>query len=402
MPYDNAPFPDLEPAPFRYRTVFISDLHLGSTRTAAPYLYEFLSHLDFSVVKDIYIVGDAIGGSEHRKYRQQPFPEIERRCLDVLNYADSIGVRLHVIPGNHDEELLPLLDMLNDPGRSGMFGSNTRFVEECDFETGGPDSKRLKVLHGHKRAPIWYDKPAFLPLRLAVDAGYYALIESSHHVSHALYKTCGTHARLAAGFKAAARAVIEPCFFHKAMAAELAGQGYDGAVMGHTHMPGVKIFHPGGKPFVMINDGDWMESCTAAVVGEEGGLPRVMDYRAERRHHGFATLPDVADAHPARFAAFRPQTDRQVQMIHRLWPARDRSKIFAQYAAARRDLSALFRAAGGEEQMRELAGTMRFAARKLDFSPAFRKGRGVEAALPASNFSGIPLQSAIINQRLGL
>ena len=68
---------------FRYHSLFISDIHLGSGTTAAPYLYEFLSHLDYTALQKLYLVGDIIDGWEHQGGRQKSFPEMERRILDV-------------------------------------------------------------------------------------------------------------------------------------------------------------------------------------------------------------------------------------------------------------------------------------------------------------------------------
>ena len=101
-------------AVFDYQTVFVSDFHLGSNKTASPYLYEFLSHIDYTKLKELYLVGDVVGGWEHQNNTQQPLPEMERRILDIINYAADRGVKVHFIPGNHDEKLRPVLPVLQN------------------------------------------------------------------------------------------------------------------------------------------------------------------------------------------------------------------------------------------------------------------------------------------------
>lgn len=326
-------------AVFRYRTVFISDLHLGSGKTAAPYLYEFLGHLDFDTLKDLYLVGDIIGGWEHQNNRQQPLSEMERRILDVLNFAASKGVHVHFLPGNHDEKLRPLLPQLQ--GRRGFktFGRNIEFINETFYSTSGDKGLRIKIVHGDQHDPDLFVKPWFKPVTFMTSAVYDGMVNVNYHVSNTLYKNFGMHVSFAKALKNAFKRSISFLFSHESVLRGLRDESFDGVLMGHTHMAGIQEFDERGRQSYLINCGDWVESATAAVVGPEGGLPQILHYKTEREKRGFGALPELEDAHPTYFAAFRAQTDRQVRMMHRLWPARNRSKHFERYVKARLKLS---------------------------------------------------------------
>jgi hypothetical protein len=100
-------------------------------------------------------------------------------------------------------------------------------------------------------------------------------------------------------------------------------------------MPDKKEFvDENGRKSWLINDGDWVESCTYAYADDLSKLPDIAHYKEERERRGFGDLPDESDPHPAHFAAFRGQTERQVRLLHRLWPARNREKVFARYSRA--------------------------------------------------------------------
>lgn len=326
-------------AVFRYKTVFISDLHLGSGKTAAPYLYEFLSHLDFDTLKDLYLVGDIIGGWEHQNNRQQPLPEMERRILDVLNFAAAKGVHVHFLPGNHDEKLRPLLPQLQ--GRRGLktFDRSIEFTNESFYSTGGNTPRRIKIVHGDQHDPDLFVKPWFKPITFMTSAIYDGMVNLNYHASNVLYKNFGMHVSFAKALKNAFKRSISFLFSHDSVLRGLRDEAFDGVLMGHTHMAGIQEFNEAGRKSYLINCGDWVESATAAVVQPDGGLPEILHYKLEREKRGFGALPEPEDPHPAYFADFRQQTDRQVRMMHRLWPARNRSKHFERYVKARMKLS---------------------------------------------------------------
>ena len=168
---------------FKYKSVFISDVHLGSGKTAAPYLYEFLKHLDYDYLDEIWLVGDIIGGWERQAAKQRPDPEMERRILDCINYAASKGKKVYVIDGNHDEKIRPHIDRLNKRKRFGVFGPTVSFMSKGQYVTEGQNPKKIDVVHGHEHDPELFVKPWFVPVVFAVSTAYDQLVAANYFYS---------------------------------------------------------------------------------------------------------------------------------------------------------------------------------------------------------------------------
>lgn len=314
---------------FQYKTVFISDTHMGSNKTAAPYLYEFLKHLDYDYLDEIWLVGDIIGGWERQGMKQQPAPEMERRILDCLNYAAARGKKIVVLPGNHDEKLRPVLGNLNGRKRFDTFGPTVTFTNEAYYKTEGQDPKVFKVVHGDEHDPELFVKPFFVPVVYTVSAAYDWLVALNYYYSRFMYERFGVHSSFAQPMKSNFKRIVGFVFSHKSLLRGLQERKFDGEIFGHIHTPGKQVFNEDGRLTYLINTGDWVENATAVVAKNRADIPEVLDYKIERERRGFGALPDLDDVHPPHFAAMRPQTERQLKFVHRLWPARNRKQQFA-------------------------------------------------------------------------
>src|SRR5690606_41675100 len=82
----------------RVRSIWISDVHLGTRDCQAEKLDGFLGEFDCD---HLYLVGDIIAGCRLRKsmYWPQPHPTVVRRILSMARHAP----RVVYVPGNHDE-----------------------------------------------------------------------------------------------------------------------------------------------------------------------------------------------------------------------------------------------------------------------------------------------------------
>ena len=82
----------------RYRTLWISDLHLGTPGCQASALLDFLKHTE---CETLYLVGDIIDGWQLR--RQWYWPQSHNDVVQKLLRKARKGTRVIFIPGNHDE-----------------------------------------------------------------------------------------------------------------------------------------------------------------------------------------------------------------------------------------------------------------------------------------------------------
>ena len=82
----------------RFRTIWISDLHLGTAGCQARLLLEFLRHTESEY---LYLVGDIIDGWQLR--RRWYWPQVHNDVVQKILRKARKGTSVIFIPGNHDE-----------------------------------------------------------------------------------------------------------------------------------------------------------------------------------------------------------------------------------------------------------------------------------------------------------
>jgi UDP-2,3-diacylglucosamine pyrophosphatase LpxH len=266
---------DFPRRPRRHRTIFISDIHLGTKGCKAELLADFLTR---NSCDTLFLVGDVVDGwrLRHRWY----WPEAHNRVLEaVLRHIDA-GTRVVYVPGNHDEVFRAYC------GRSI---AGVEIAREIVHVTA--DGKRLLVLHGDQfDAVIAYAKW----LALLGDWAYGTAMELNE-LCHVLRRGLGLeYWSLSAFLKQKVKNALEYiCRFENAVACEVGARGLDGVVCGHIHHPAIKTL--GG--ILYINDGDWVESCTALVEDRSGKLEILCWAKEPAREHVRSAVPsDVVAA----------------------------------------------------------------------------------------------------------
>ena len=244
---------------YRFRAVFISDLHLGTKDCRSDFLADFLrqSSCDF-----LYLVGDIVDGWRLRKswYWDANHDEVVRL---ILRKARS-GTEVTYIPGNHDESFRAWLPM-------GLEVAGIRLRQDADHTTA--DGRRLLVMHGDEfDSVVRYAKF----LALLGDSAYTAALVVNRYFNavrrHLGYPYWSLSAWLKRRVKEAVKAIDR---FETALAGEARRRGFDGVVCGHIHH--AEMREVGGVLY--LNDGDWVESCTALVEHEDGRL-ELLDWAA--------------------------------------------------------------------------------------------------------------------------
>jgi len=244
-----APVASAQPAR-RYRTIFISDVHLGTRGCKAQFLLDFLKHTESDY---LYLVGDIVDGWRLRRswYWHQSHNDVVQK---VLRKARK-GTHVVYVPGNHDEALRDYLDM--------QFGG-IAIVGETTHMTA--DGRRLLVIHGDAfdgvvRYAKWL---AFLG-----DRAYSVALTANHWLNKARLSLGLPYWSLSAFLKSKVKnAVKYVTEYEVAIAAEARRRGADGVVCGHIHKAEIREI----AGVLYCNDGDWVESCTALVEHFDGRL----------------------------------------------------------------------------------------------------------------------------------
>jgi UDP-2,3-diacylglucosamine pyrophosphatase LpxH len=244
----------------RYRTVFPSDIHLGTRGCRADFLLDFLRRTE---CERLFLVGDVVDGWRLRKswYWTEAFDEVLRH---VLRMARD-GVEVVYIPGNHDEMLRDWL---------GLEIAGVRLAREAVHETA--DGRRLLVIHGDEfDGVIRYAKV----LAHLGDWAYDWALTLNRWFNLARRRLGYPYWSLSQWLKRQVKEAVKAIDrFETALATEARRRGLDGVVCGHIHH--AEMRQVGGVLYV--NDGDWVESCTALVEHEDGRLELVDWARANR------------------------------------------------------------------------------------------------------------------------
>lgn len=263
----NAPLPcdvaaglpdeDADAAPLRFRSIFISDVHLGTPGCQAAALLSFLRHTDS---RHLYLVGDIIDGWQlkRRWYWHQSHNDVVQK---VLRKARK-GARVTYVAGNHDEAMRHFV---------GVAFGGIDIRDEAVHVTA--DGRRLLVTHGDLFDAVvqrarW--------LALVGDALYMLSLKANRWLNHARARLGLPYWSLSQFLKHRVKnAVSYITSFEHALADEARRRGFDGVVCGHIHKAEIRDI--GGIRY--CNDGDWVESLTALVELETGEL-RIVDWKA--------------------------------------------------------------------------------------------------------------------------
>ncbi len=263
-----------EPRGFRpkqkFRTIWISDIHLGTRGCNAALLLDFLSATE---CETLYLVGDIIDGWRLRKgwFWPDAHNEVVRRLLKIAHR----GTRVILIAGNHDEVLRPY---------AGLSFGGVELALEAVHVTA--DGRRLLVTHGDAfDAVVLYARwLAFLG-----DQAYALLLRANTAINAVRRRMQLPYWSLSALLKKKVKNAVQyVCAFEEAVARAAQERGLDGVVCGHIHCAEIRTI----GAITYYNDGDWVESCTA-LVEDFGGEMRIIEWSA-------ASSPAPAAAPAAR------------------------------------------------------------------------------------------------------
>jgi UDP-2,3-diacylglucosamine pyrophosphatase LpxH len=234
-----------------YRSIFISDVHLGTKDSQADRLNNFLKH---NTCDTLYLIGDIIDAWKIQQNRwrwKQSHTNVVRR---VLGHAKR-GTRVVYIAGNHDEFLRPMIP----------YGFSFGLVEiHNQTEHIGADGKHYLVVHGDLFDGITRLAPwiSFLG-----DKAYDFVLMLNAKFNWFRHKMGFGYWSLSKYLKHRVKKAVDFMFqFERNLAGYCKKRGFDGVICGHIHHAEIKLI----DDVIYMNDGDWVESCTALVEHWDG------------------------------------------------------------------------------------------------------------------------------------
>lgn len=271
-----------------FRTIWISDIHLGTRGCKAEILLDFLKYTESDT---LYLVGDIIDGWRLKKgwYWPQSHNDVVQKLLRKARK----GTQVVFLPGNHDEVFRQF---------AGLEAGGVLIRKEVIHKSA--DGREFLVLHGDQfdgviRHVRW--------LAYLGDTAYNVALALSNQVNRVRRRLGLSYWSLSAYLKHRVKNAVEYVSrFEGVVAEEARRRGVEGVICGHIHHAEIRDI----DGIVYCNDGDWVESCTALVEHADGALQILYwsDCRASpkrpkpeaakrkrREHHEPVRPPAMAD-----------------------------------------------------------------------------------------------------------
>jgi UDP-2,3-diacylglucosamine pyrophosphatase LpxH len=237
-----------------YRTIWISDVHLGTKGCNAGLLIDFLDNVDSET---LYLVGDIIDGWRLKK--KFYWPAAHNDIVWRIMKRARRGTRVVYIPGNHDEMFRQF---------TGLNFGGIEIRRAAFHDTA--DGRRLMVLHGDEFDAVMLSHRW---LAFVGDHAYHLVMRLNLAVNVVRRRLGMPYWSLSMAAKHKVKNAVEFIGKYEEVVARAAGErGVDGVVCGHIHTAEFRQFEHHGRAIEYWNDGDWVEGCNALVEHHDGRM----------------------------------------------------------------------------------------------------------------------------------
>jgi UDP-2,3-diacylglucosamine pyrophosphatase LpxH len=228
-----------------FRSIWISDLHLGKKNLRHEQLLDFLLQTESEY---LYLVGDIVDLLQEQK--KWYWPRINDQIVQAVFDKARNGTKVFYIPGNHDQVLRKF---------NGSVINNIHLMNSVVHET--VDGCRYLVMHGDTFDPI----VQYSSLPTGIGRAVASLLRLLNRVANRGKESRSLSVWLQHQMSIAANFLGN---FEKIVLREAAAHQVDGLICGHLHRAGIReIGHT-----LYSNSGDWVESCTALAENHAGRL----------------------------------------------------------------------------------------------------------------------------------
>lgn len=233
-----------------FRSIWISDLHLGTRSLQTDQLLDFLLQTESEF---LYLVGDIFDLLQAQK--RWYWPPVNDRIVEAILAKAAAGTRVIYIPGNHDHMLRKF---------HGCTVNNIRIQNSAVHET--VDGRRYLVLHGDRFDPIVQHSPWLASIGSTL---YDLLLLCNRWFNFGRRTMRREYRSLSSWLKHQVKIVVNYMGrFEETVAREAADHQVDGLICGHIHRAGIREI----DAVLYSNSGDWVESCTALAENHCGRL----------------------------------------------------------------------------------------------------------------------------------
>lgn len=233
----------------KFKSIFISDLHIGSYHCKSDVLLEFLKEYE---AETIYLVGDIF---DFWKLKNKFY--LSKNQISVLKKFLKLakkGIKLKYVIGNHDEILRGYL-------RYNLEIENIEIANSFIHENLG---KKFLVMHGDQ-----FDGMIVPWLYYIGDILYELLLNMNTYLNFFRHRFGFGYWSLSKFLKGKTKeAVAFINDFERVVSEYAEKRKCDGVIFGHTHSSGIKTINDK----IIINCGDFVESCTAVLEEYSGKL----------------------------------------------------------------------------------------------------------------------------------
>jgi UDP-2,3-diacylglucosamine pyrophosphatase LpxH len=235
----------------KYKTIFISDVHLGTRDCKAVELTNFLKE---NSCETLYLVGDIIDAWKMQQNKlkwKDSHTDVVRRVLKL----SKKGTKVIYVTGNHDEFLRPMI----------KYAANFGNIKICNqIMHIGVDNKRYLVVHGDIFDGITRLAPW---LSFLGDRAYDFVLDLNSRFNWIRHRLGFGYWSLSKWLKHRVKKAVDFMFqFEKTITDYARKKGFDGVICGHIHHAEIKDING----IAYMNDGDWVESLTALVEHLDG------------------------------------------------------------------------------------------------------------------------------------
>lgn len=231
-----------------YKTIFISDIHLGTKMSQADQLLEFLKTVE---AEKIYLVGDIIDCWAMSK--KKIWSQFHSDVIQKLLRRARKGVEIIYIPGNHDELMREYCD--------AEFGHILLVKESIHV---GVNGKLYLITHGDQFDIVMRNNKWLAHLG---SWAYDVSIDLSGVVNKIRRMIGLPHWSLSAYLKYKVKESVNFIGdYEETLSKYVKSKKLDGIVCGHIHHANIRDI----DGITYMNCGDWVESCTALVENYDG------------------------------------------------------------------------------------------------------------------------------------